>query len=194
MPTSLLRLDSSALGATSVTRQLTDRIVARFPGAAVTVRDVAADPIPLVDEAWITARTLPEAERTPAQRDLLALSDALIAEVVAADVLVIGVPIYNFGVPASLKAWIDQVSRVGVTFRYTETGPVGLLADRPTYLAVASGGTAAGSEGDYAARYMTYLLGFLGIRDVTTIAADQLAIDPEGTIARAMAAADALTV
>lgn len=194
MALSLLRVDSSASGSGSVTRMLADQIVGRFPSANVTHRDVAANPIPLVDEAWIAARSLAPDDRTEAQRALLALSDLLIEEVDRADVLVIGVPIYNFGVPAALKAWVDQVARVGVAFRYTETGPVGLLRNKPTYLAVASGGTEAASEADYAGKYMQFLLSFLGITDTTVIAADRIALDPEGTVARALEKVESIAV
>ncbi len=118
MPHSILRLDASARRDGSVTRDLTSRILARFPQADVTTRDLA-DGLPLIDAAWVAANFTPEADRDAAQRAALALSDTLIAEVRAADTLVIGLPIYNFGVPATLKAWIDLIARAGVTFRYT---------------------------------------------------------------------------
>jgi FMN-dependent NADH-azoreductase len=112
-------------------------------------------------------------QRSAAQRAALAESDALVAELAAADLLVIGVPIYNFGVPAALKAWVDMVARARLTFRYTENGPEGLLRGKRAYLVVASGGTAVGSEIDFATGYLRHVLGFLGIEDVQIIAADR---------------------
>jgi FMN-dependent NADH-azoreductase len=116
-----------------------------------------------LDTDWVTANFTPPEERGEAERAALAESDALVAELKAADVLVIGVPIYNFGIPAALKAWVDLVARARVTFRYTEQGPVGLLTGKRAYLAVASGGTPVGSAIDFATGYLRHVLGFLGI-------------------------------
>jgi FMN-dependent NADH-azoreductase len=121
----ILRIDASARRSGSVSRDLADRIVARIgAGATVTTRDLA-DGVPLIDEAWIGSAYTPPADRTAEQRERLALSDTLVAELQAADTLVIGLPIYNFGVPAAFKAWIDQVARAGVTFEYSPQGPRG---------------------------------------------------------------------
>jgi len=188
----LLRIDSSAATKGSVTRALTDRIVATLSPTSVTTRDLALTPPPQITESWITARTQPEAERSPAQNAELALSDTLVAELIAADTNVIGLPVYNFSVPASLKAWIDLIARVGVTFRYTSDGPQGLLTGKRAIIAMASGGTPAGSDIDFASGYLRHVLGFVGITDVTLITADALAKDPEGTLARAHADIDAL--
>ena len=103
-------------------------------------------------------------------------------EIKAADVVLIGLPIYNFGVPAALKAWIDLVARAGVTFRYTESGPVGLLAGKRAIVTVASGGTEAGSDIDFATPYIRHALKFIGITDVLFVKADRLAVNPEGTL------------
>ena len=181
MPHSILRLDASARRDGSVTRDLTGRILARFPQADVTIRDLA-DGLPLIDAAWVAANFTPEADRDAAQRAALALSDTLIAEVRAADTLVIGLPIYNFGVPATLKAWIDLIARAGVTFRYTEAGPEGLLTGKRAIVAVASGGTETGSPLDFATGYLRHMLGFVGITDVSFVSADRLALDPEATV------------
>jgi FMN-dependent NADH-azoreductase len=182
----LLRIDASARMSGSVSRDLADRIIARIaPDAEVTSRDLAAG-IPLIDEAWITANFTPAEQRSDAQRATLALSDALVAELVAADTLVIGLPIYNFGPPAAFKAWVDLVARVGVTFQYSETGPKGLLEGKRAILAVASGGTEAGSDIDFATGYVRHVLGFMGITDVTVVAADRLMIDAEGTMKKAL--------
>ena len=181
MPHSILRLDASARRDGSVTRDLTGRILARFPQADVTIRDLA-DGLPLIDASWVAANFTPEADRDAAQRAALALSDTLIAEVRAADTLVIGLPIYNFGVPATLKAWIDLIARAGVTFRYTEAGPEGLLTGKRAIVAVASGGTETGSPLDFATGYLRHMLGFVGITDVSFVSADRLALDPEATV------------
>lgn len=188
----LLRIDSSVATQGSVTRDLTDRIIAALAPADVTTRDLAATPLPQITEAWVTARATPEADRSDAQRAELVLSDQLVDEIAQADTLVIGLPVYNFSVPASLKAWIDLIARVGVTFRYTAEGPEGLLKGKRAIIAMASGGTEAGSEIDFASGYLRHVLGFVGITDVTLIAADALAKDAEGTLARAHGAIDTL--
>lgn len=172
--TKILRVDASGRYEGSTTRDLTDLLIRQFDDAAVTTRDLAANPVEFVDEDWINANFTDPAERSEAQHARLAGSDALVAEVQAADTLVIGVPIYNFGVPAVLKAWIDQIARARVTFKYTENGPVGLLEGKRAYLVIASGGTPAGSDIDFATGYMRHVLGFIGIHDVTVIAADQM--------------------
>ncbi|MEM1385697.1 MAG: NAD(P)H-dependent oxidoreductase [Pseudomonadota bacterium] len=170
----VLRIDASMRREGSVTRRLTDRVLDRLAGSETTLvtRDLAYG-MPLVDEGWIVANFADDAERTEAQRQTLAISDALVAELKAADTVVIGLPIYNFGVPAALKAWVDQVTRARVTFRYTDTGPVGLLEGKRAVLVIASGGVGADSPVDFATPYMRHLLGFIGITDVTVIAADR---------------------
>jgi FMN-dependent NADH-azoreductase len=186
----ILRIDGSARYSDSVTRQLADRVVKglqqRHPGAVVTRRDLAAG-VPQVTEDWITANFTPATERSPAQRDTLALSDRLVAELKAADALVLATPMYNFSVPAAVKAWIDQVCRAGETFRYTAEGPVGLLADRPVYLVLASGGVPVGSAADHASAYLRHVLGFVGIRDLRLIAAEGVVADPAAALQRAEA-------
>ena len=126
----ILRIDASMRRAGSVTRDLTDRLIDKLRAenqeVSVVTRDLA-DGVPMIDETWIGANFTDEAARDDNQRAALAVSDSLIAELQAADTLVIGLPVYNFGVPAALKAWIDLVARARVTFRYSETGPVGLL-------------------------------------------------------------------
>ncbi len=193
MALNILRLDASARKTGSVSRELTDRIIARHPGANVATRDLS-DSLPHVDETWIGANFTPADSRSEAQRETLALSDQLVAEVAAADLLVIGLPIYNFGVPAGLKAWIDMVARAGVTFEYTETGPRGLLTGKRAIVALASGGTEMGSPIDFASGYIRHVLGFIGITDVTFVAADKLMIDAEASIGNAHQAIADLTV
>ncbi|MEX5727459.1 FMN-dependent NADH-azoreductase [Rhodovulum iodosum] len=193
MPHTLLRIDSSARRAGSVSRDLTDRIVARLADGDTDVitRDLATG-LPQITESWIGANFTPEAERSAAQRAELALSDELIAELKAADTVVIGLPIYNFAVPASLKAWIDLVARAGITFRYSEAGPEGLLSGKRVVVAVTSGGTAMGSEIDHATGYLAHVMRFLGLTDVTFVGADRLAIDSEASLAAAHLAVEAL--
>lgn len=169
--TRILRVDSSARTDGSITRALSQSLAAHLagPDGEVTVRDLAAQPPAFVDEPWVGANfTAPEA-RTEGQRAVLAASDALVEELEAADQIVIGVPIYNFSIPASLKAWIDMVARVRRTFRYTETGPEGFLTGKAAFLVVASGGTAVDAEIDFATPYLKHVLGFLGITNVRVI-------------------------
>ncbi len=191
MTHSILRIDASARREGSVSRQLTDQIVARLDGASVTTRDLA-NGLPLIDEAWVGANFTPAEVRSDDQRAALELSDTLIEELKAADTIVIGLPVYNFGVPASLKAWVDLVARAGVTFRYTETGPEGLLTGKRAILVMASGGVPVGSPMDYATTYMKQVLGFVGITEVEIVAADGLAQDPEATLKAANEAIAAL--
>lgn len=194
MTTNILRIDGSARREGSVSRDLLDRITARFgTDTSVVTRDLA-NALPLINEEWVGANFTPADARTDAQNTALELSDSLISEIKAADVLVIGLPVYNFGVPAALKAWIDQISRAGVTFQYTENGPEGLLTGKRAIVAMASGGTQMGSEIDFATGYLRFILGFIGITDVEFVNADRLAMDAEGSIADAVAKVEALSI
>jgi len=172
----VLRIDASARGEGSVSRQLADLMLTdlagRVPGVSLVRRDLATG-LPFVGAAWVRANLTDPDVRNAAQRQALAKSDELVAELTAADVLVIATPIYNFGVPASLKAWIDQVARARLTFRYTEYGPEGLLAGKKAYVLVATGGTEVGSAIDFATPWLKFVLGFLGITEVEVIAADR---------------------
>ncbi|MBM2575718.1 NAD(P)H-dependent oxidoreductase [Jannaschia sp. Os4] len=181
---SILRIDSSARVEGSATRALLDRIEAKLDGPVVR-RDVGGEALPQISGTWVGSNFTPEGERTPAQREALVLSDTLVAELKAADTILIGVPIYNFGVPASLKAWIDLVARAGVTFRYTPEGPVGLLEGKRAVVAVASGGTEANSEIDFATPYMKHVLGFIGITEVEFVLHDRAMADADAAAARA---------
>ncbi|PPB80440.1 FMN-dependent NADH-azoreductase [Albidovulum inexpectatum] len=186
--THILRIDSSIKGADSVSRRLTGRIVERLkaahPDAIVTERDVT-NGIPAIDGAWLGAVYIPADQRNAEQAQIAAFSDRLLEEVRAADILVIGLPVYNFGVPAQLKNWIDQITRRGESFVYTENGPEGLLKGKRAIVALSSDGTRMGSEVDFASPYLRHMLGFLGITDVTFVAADQMVFDPEATLKRA---------
>jgi FMN-dependent NADH-azoreductase len=194
MARTIFHLNASARTEGSVTRDLSRRLVGHLsdPGTKIISRDVGTSPLPLLTETWVGANFTADESRTPAQLETLALSDSLIAELEAADTLVLGVPIYNFGVPAAFKAWIDLVARARKTFKYTETGPVGLLDGKKAYVVVASGGTVSGSEIDFATPYLRHVLGFLGIHDVTVIAADQLMATGAEKVAATEAAIDAI--
>jgi FMN-dependent NADH-azoreductase len=135
--------------------------------------------LPFVDAGWVAANFTDPAARDADKQAALALSDALVREVQAADVLVIGVPIYNFGVPATLKAWFDMIARARLTFHYTEQGPQGLLTGKKAYLLVASGGTPVGGAIDFATPWLKHVLAFVGITDVEVIAAERLMIQGE---------------
>jgi len=180
----------------SISKGLGQRIVdglAAKTGASVTIRDLAANDLPYVSAERFAANLTPAAERTPEQAELAAIADTLIAELQAADTIVIASPIYNFGPPASLKAWADLVARAGTTFRYTANGPEGLLTGRKAYLAIASGGTPVGAEFDFMSRWLTFFLGFLGITDVEIVAADGImGAGGEEKIAAAQVAAERL--
>ncbi|PKP92734.1 MAG: FMN-dependent NADH-azoreductase [Alphaproteobacteria bacterium HGW-Alphaproteobacteria-14] len=168
--TASIRSDSD-----SISRGLGQRIVdglAAKSGAGVTTRNLAANDLPFVSAERFGANLTPASDRTPEQADLAAIADTLIAELQAADTIVIASPVYNFGPPATLKAWADLVARVGTTFRYTANGPEGLLTGKKAYIAIASGGTPMGSDIDFMSRWLIFFLGFLGITDVEMVAAD----------------------
>ena len=187
MTTKLLRIDASARRNGSVTRDLNDQVIAKLEKSgpvSVTKRDLA-DPLPHVTEDWIGANFTAKDDRTEAQRAVLELSDRLVAELKSADVVLIGLPIYNFGAPAALKSWIDLIARVGETFRYTENGPIGLLERKRAIVTVASGGTQRGSDIDFATSHLSHVLKFIGITDVSFVSADRLAIDTDASMASA---------
>ena len=176
-PLKVLEIAASGRNEGSVSRMLSADLVAaleaRHGSVELSRREVNRG-MPFVDDAWINANFTPAEERSAEQRAVLAESDALVAELKAADVLVIGAPIYNFGVPAALKAWVDMVARARLTFRYTENGPKGLLEGKKAYVIVASGGVPVDSPVDFATPYLRHALSFIGITDVDVIAADQL--------------------
>ena len=180
----VLNIQASARHDGSVTRQLSDKILTEIAADQTITRNLATG-LPLLDAAWLTANFTLADDRTDMQRETLALSDSLITEIKQADTIVIGSPVYNFSVPAVLKAWIDQIARVGVTFKYTPDGPVGLLSGKRAIIVIASGGTPVGSDIDYASGYLKHIMGFIGITDVTIIAADALGNDADAKIAAA---------
>jgi FMN-dependent NADH-azoreductase len=193
--TTILRLDSSIKGTASVSRKLLDRaqerLTATHSGARVITRDLSQG-VPQIDGNWIGAVFTPADQRSAEQARIAAYSDALLAEVRDADILLIGLPVYNFGVPAQLKSWFDHLARKGETFTYTEAGPEGLLKGKRAIVALSSDGTKIGSEIDFASGYVRHMLGFLGITDVQFVAADAMVFDPEATVKAAEAKIDTL--
>jgi len=168
MTKTILHIDASARRQGSVSRELSAKLVAEAGADKVIHRDLS-DGLPYLSETWVHSTFTPPESRSEEQAAALDFSDTLVAELTAADTIVIGTPIYNFSIPAVLKAWIDQIARAGVTFQYTENGPKGLLEDKKVIIAVASGGTAIGSDYDFASPYLKFALGFLGITDVTVL-------------------------
>ena len=179
----ILQINSSARSEGSQSSRLAGSIVERLkaaqPDASVTVRDLAAQPHPALDEAALGALFTPAEQRTPEQTARVALDDALIAQIQAADVVVLGVPMYNFGVPTQLKNWIDAIARAKVTFQYTANGPEGLLKGKKVYVALTRGGFYRDTEADSQVPYLKMVLGFLGMRDVEFVYAEGMAMGPE---------------
>jgi FMN-dependent NADH-azoreductase len=187
MTHTLLRIDASARHENSTTRTLADRVAERLQPAKTVTRDLSQEVIPQLDAGWLHAMSTQTDARSPEQHDRLALSDRLIAEVQEADTLLIAMPIYNFNVPASLKAWFDMVARAGITFRYTEKGPQGLLEGKRVILVVATGGTEVGSPIDFATPWVRHMLNFMGITDIQVVRSDLQNLDAEASKARAEA-------
>ena len=179
----ILQINSSARTqgsqSTVLANELTARLLAVNPGARVTLRDLAVTPQPVLDEAALHALFTPADARTPAQAERAALDDALIAEIQAADAVVLGVPMYNFGVPAQLKNWIDAIAKVKVTFAYTDKGPQGLLTGKKVYVALTRGGQYRNTPADTQVPYLKTVLGFLGMTDVEFFYAEGLNMGPD---------------
>jgi len=169
-------LDSEAGLSTRLAAQLVERWRDHNPGARVVVRDLARNPVPHLTAERFRAFTTPAAERNAAQQAIVAESDALVDELKRADAIVIGLPMYNFDVPSTLKAYFDHVARAGVTFRYTEQGPVGLLTGKKAYVIATRGGYHAGNASDTESAYVRGFLAFLGITDVEFVYAEGLAM------------------
>ncbi|QEL55425.1 FMN-dependent NADH-azoreductase [Chromobacterium paludis] len=182
----LLHLDSSILADNSVTRELSavvaDAIRQRHVNVETSYRDLAANPIAHLSGEIVGTRFAPESDWTATQRSEAALSDALIEEFIAADVLVIGAPMYNFSIPTQLKSWIDRVAAAGRTFKYTETGPVGLVPNKKVVIVSARGGVHSSEQGslmDFQEDYLVKVLGFLGVSDVEIIRAEAIGMGPD---------------
>ena len=189
----ILYINSSARNSGSISRQVTGEFVAKLqasqPGSLVVERDVAANPIPHLDEQKLGAFFTPADKRSAEQQALVKVSEELIAEVNAADIIVIGAPMYNFSITSTLKTWIDHVARAGVTFKYTETGPVGLIQGKKVYVFTSRGGVY--SEGpakvmDFHETYLRAVLGFIGMTDITFVHSEGLGMG-EAAVEKAIA-------
>ena len=176
----ILQINASARSSGANSTRLAERISARLgelhPKARLKVRDLAREPHPVLDAPSLDALFTPAEQRTAEQAARVALDDALIAQVQAADVIVLGVPMYNFGVPVQLKTWIDAIARAGVTFRYTANGPEGLIQGKTVYVALARGGLYRDTPADSQVPYLKSVLAFLGMTDVRFIYAEGLAL------------------
>ena len=186
----ILQVNSSARswnnGQGSQSTRLANELVAGLravdPAAAVVVRDLAANPHPLLDEATLGALFTPAGRRTPEQAARVALDDALIAELQAADVLVLGVPMINFAVTSQLKNWLDAVAKARVTFAYTEKGPGGLLTGKKVIAVLTRGGIHRDQPTDTQVPYLRTMLGFLGMKDVEFVYAEGFAMGPDAEV------------
>ncbi|HJV24626.1 MAG TPA: NAD(P)H-dependent oxidoreductase [Aromatoleum sp.] len=190
----IMQINASARSAGANSTRLADAVTARLkaqnPQAVVELRDLATNPHPVLDEPSLGALFTPAEQRTPEQVARVALDDVLIAQVQSADTIVLGVPMYNFGVPVQLKTWIDAIARAGVTFRYTASGPEGLLKGKKVYVALARGGLYRDTPADSQVPYLRSVLGFLGMTDIEFIYAEGLAMGAEST-SKAFAEAEA---
>ena len=173
----ILHITSSGRYEGSITRQVSDLVVKTLKGNNTSLesvnRDVAAG-LPFVSEAWINSNFTMADERTEEQKEVLGFSNELVAELENSDHIVIASPVYNFSIPASLKAWIDLIARAGLTFHYTKNGPEGLLNNKKATIVMASGGVPIGSEMDMASKYLKFALGFVGISEVNIIDASTI--------------------
>ena len=200
--TTILQINSSLHGDDAQSSRLASDFVAAMDGShqrqgstsptrsRLIVRDLSSKPVPHLTAERLTALSTAAAERTLDQQRIVSESDELIDELMRADVIVIGLPMYNFGVPSTLKAYFDHVARAGVTFRYTAEGPVGLLTGKKAYVFATRGGRYAGTTADLQTAYVRQFLGFVGIRDVEFVYAEGLAL---GADERSAAVADAVT-
>lgn len=190
----ILQINSSARSQGSESTRMADAIVARLmlahPDARLARRDLASAPHPMLDEPTLGALFTPADQRTPEQAARVALDDALIAQVQAADIVVIGAPMYNFGMTVQLKGWFDAVARAGVTFSYSATGPVGHLGGKKVYVAVTRGGFHRDAGSDTQVPHLRNVLGLLGMTDVTFVYAEGMGMGPDA-VAKAQALADA---
>lgn len=197
----ILQINASARSegsnSTRIADSITSRLKALHPGAALEIRDLARAPHPGLDETALAALFTPAEQRSPEQAARVALDDALIAQVQSADAIVIGVPMYNFGVPTQLKSWIDAIARAGATFRYTAAGPEGLIVGKKVYVALARGGLYRDTPADTQVPYLKTVLGFLGMTDIEFVYAEGFAMGEESAaraVEQAQAQIDAIAV
>ena len=186
----ILQINGSARATGSNSTRVADAITARLqalhPDAQLELRDLARDPHPMLDEGALGALFTPAEQRTPEQAARVALDDALVAQLKRADAIVLGVPMYNFGVSVQIKSWIDAVARAGQTFRYTANGPEGLVAGKKVYIGLARGGVYRDTPNDSQVPYLRGVFGLMGMTDVEFIYAEGVNMGPE----RASAAFD----
>ncbi len=179
----ILQINSSLYSGNGQSSRLADEFVAKLrtgnPGAELVVRDLAREPVPHLDEPRFQAFLEKAEKRNDFQKSVVAYSDTLIGELRRAEVIVLGLPMYNFGVPSQLKSWIDHIARAGETFTYSAKGPVGLLTGKKAYVIAARGGLYAGSPADTQTAYIRNFLAFVGITDVEFVYAEGLAISAE---------------
>jgi FMN-dependent NADH-azoreductase len=198
--TKVLKINSSLYSqdgqSSQLATQFVDALRERDPALQLVERDLARDPVPHLDAARFQAFLTKAEDRSDEQRAVTDYSDALIRELREADVIVLGLPMYNFGIPSQLKAWFDHVARAGVTFRYTDKGAVGLLTGKKAYVVATRGGVYAGTPNDFQAPFVLQFLGFVGITDVEVVYAEGLALGEESankSIAAAQARVRRLT-
>jgi len=185
----ILRLDASASVDTSNSKklgdELIDRLVALHPGATVQQRDLNQE-ISFIDQNWVTANFTPVDQRSEIQQQRLAFSDELIEEIRHSDHIVLTTPMYNFGIPATLKTWIDLICRAGVTFQYTADGPVGLIKGKTVDIVITTGGAPLHSPVDFVTGYLKQIFGFIGIENINIIGADRMNVDADSSYQRAL--------
>lgn len=191
--TNILRIDASANVSTSNSRKLGDKLIekleTRYQEVDVKQRDLNQD-LYFIDESWVGANFTPAQDRSEDQRQRLAFSDHLIDEIKRADHIVLTTPMYNFGIPATLKSWIDLICRAGVTFQYTADGPIGLIKNKRVDVVITTGGVPLQSPVDFVSDYIKQVFRFIGIEDVNIIAADQMNVDADNSYAGAIAQID----
>ncbi|TWA78440.1 FMN-dependent NADH-azoreductase [Azospirillum brasilense] len=179
----ILQINSSArstgAASTRIADSLAARLAGRYPGATLDVLDLAREPVAALDDVAVAARMAAPDVRTPEQAARAAQDDALIRQFLAADVIVIGAPMYNFNISAHLKNWIDAIVRPGVTFRYTEVGPVGLVSGKTVHIALTRGGVYRGTPADIPVQYLTQVFAFIGITDVRFVYAEGMSRGPD---------------
>ena len=194
--TKILHVSASVNGENSNSRQialkLIDRIKAADPSAKVIERDTNDTVVEALTGETVGAYYTPAESRSESQKKVIAASDKMVGELLDADVLVIGAPMYNFSVPSTLKAWVDLIARVGVTFNYTENGPVGLVEGKKAYIVAATGGVPVNSPADFATPYLKQVLAFIGITDVEVVEASGFAVNAEEAMAKAIANVEAV--
>jgi len=172
MRKNILLVSGSAQSTNASSFKVANQVIEKLQATAVKIRDLSTG-LPSIDHEWVTANFAEQSSRNNEQKTRLTLSDELINEIMWADILIIASPIYNFSVPSALKSWIDQICRAGLTFNYTETGPVGLLKEKRAVLTITSGGVPVDSSVDFATPYLRQVLNFIGIQDIQTVGADQ---------------------